>query len=92
MTPRAPPFQAERSRTPSAASDSRTTEVRLPRPRTLASCTPAEVPTEQTVRAVLDLDSHIIEDPVPGRPLMRPIGRHHVLDRAEAVPVAKSTG
>ncbi|MGY5003383.1 ABC transporter ATP-binding protein [Streptomyces griseus] len=56
-----------------------------------ASGTPAEVLTEETVRAVFDLDSRIIEDPVSGRPLMLPIGRHHVLDRAEALPVGEST-
>ncbi|MGI5466717.1 ABC transporter ATP-binding protein [Streptomyces sp. CA-132043] len=39
---------------------------------------PADVLTAETVRAVFDLDSHIIEDPVSGRPLMLPIGRHHV--------------
>lgn len=39
---------------------------------------PAEVLTAKTVRAVFSLDSHIIEDPVSGRPLMLPIGRHHV--------------
>jgi iron complex transport system ATP-binding protein len=43
-----------------------------------ASGTPAEVLTEATVRAVFDLDSRIIEDPVSGRPLVLPIGRHHV--------------
>ncbi|WP_431787696.1 ABC transporter ATP-binding protein [Streptomyces sp. G9] len=48
-----------------------------------ASGTPAEVLTEQTVRAVFDLDSRIIDDPVSGRPLMLPIGRHHVLDGAD---------
>ncbi|MET8707709.1 ABC transporter ATP-binding protein [Streptomyces californicus] len=48
-----------------------------------ASGTPAEVLTEETVRAVFDLDSRIIEDPVSGRPLMLPIGRHHILDPAE---------
>ncbi|MFJ7191609.1 ABC transporter ATP-binding protein [Streptomyces bacillaris] len=47
--------------------------------------TPAEVLTEETVRAVFGLESRVIEDPVSGRPLMLPIGRHHVLDRAEAV-------
>ncbi|MFD6658966.1 ABC transporter ATP-binding protein [Streptomyces parvus] len=57
-----------------------------------ASGTPAEVLTEDTVRAVFDLDSHIIEDPVSGRPLMLPIGRHHVLDRAEALPAGESAG
>lgn len=41
-----------------------------------ASGTPAEVLTEETVRAVFDLDSRIIEDPVSGRPLMLPIGHH----------------
>ncbi|MFJ9140330.1 ABC transporter ATP-binding protein [Streptomyces griseus] len=56
-----------------------------------ASGTPAEVLTEETVRAVFDLDSRIIGDPVSGRPLMLPIGRHHVLDRAEALPVGEST-
>ncbi|MFE6732054.1 ABC transporter ATP-binding protein [Streptomyces californicus] len=47
-----------------------------------ASGTPAEVLTEETVRAVFDLDSRIIEDPVSGRPLMLPIGRHHILEPA----------
>ncbi|XVQ14220.1 iron chelate uptake ABC transporter family permease subunit [Spirillospora sp. CA-255316] len=42
--------------------------------RRLHSCgTPAEVLTEESVRAVFDLDSRIIEDPVSGRPLMLPI-------------------
>ncbi|GGP13303.1 ABC transporter ATP-binding protein [Nonomuraea glycinis] len=40
--------------------------------------TPAEVLTEESVRAVFGLDSRIIEDPVSGRPLMLPIGRHHI--------------
>ncbi|WP_049565470.1 ABC transporter ATP-binding protein [Nonomuraea sp. SBT364] len=40
--------------------------------------TPAEVLTEDSVRAVFGLDSRVIEDPVSGRPLMLPIGRHHV--------------
>ncbi|MCT2590729.1 ABC transporter ATP-binding protein [Streptomyces sp. N2-109] len=43
-----------------------------------ASGPPAEVLSEDTVRAVFGLDSRIIEDPVSGRPLMLPIGRHHV--------------
>ncbi|MFI1224765.1 MULTISPECIES: ABC transporter ATP-binding protein [unclassified Streptomyces] len=57
-----------------------------------ASGTPAEVLTEATVRAVFDLDSRIIEDPVSGRPLMLPIGRHHVLDRAGALPAGETAG
>ncbi|MFI5740476.1 ABC transporter ATP-binding protein [Streptomyces anulatus] len=56
-----------------------------------ASGTPAEVLTEETVRAVFDLDSRIIEDPVSGRPLMLPIGRHHVLDLAGTRPVGEPT-
>ncbi|MFE3487935.1 MULTISPECIES: ATP-binding cassette domain-containing protein [Streptomyces] len=56
-----------------------------------ASGTPAEVLTEKTVRAVFDLDSRIIEDPVSGRPLMLPIGRHHVLDRADPLTVGEPT-
>ncbi|MEV0620019.1 ABC transporter ATP-binding protein [Nonomuraea sp. NPDC050404] len=43
-----------------------------------ASGTPAEVLTEDSVRTVFGLDSRIIEDPLTGRPLMLPIGRHHV--------------
>ena len=42
-----------------------------------ASGAPADVLTEEVVRTVFDLDSRIIEDPVSGRPLMLPIGRHH---------------
>ena len=43
-----------------------------------ASGTPAEVLTEDVVRTVFDLENRIIEDPVSGRPLMLPMGRHHV--------------
>ena len=43
---------------------------------------PAEVLTEDCVRAVFGLDSRVISDPVSGRPLMLPIGRHHVTSRA----------
>ncbi|MEU2070858.1 ABC transporter ATP-binding protein [Streptomyces anulatus] len=56
-----------------------------------AAGTPAEVLTEETVRAVFDLDSRIIEDPVSGRPLMLPIGRHHVLHRAGTLSVGEPT-
>ncbi|GAA5042706.1 iron complex transport system ATP-binding protein [Thermocatellispora tengchongensis] len=49
-----------------------------------ASGTPAEVLTEDNVRTVFGLDSRIIEDPVSGRPLMLPIGRHHVRPQAAA--------
>ncbi|MGC3954311.1 MAG: ABC transporter ATP-binding protein [Propionicimonas sp.] len=38
---------------------------------------PSEVLSEETVQAVFGLDSRVITDPVSGRPLMLPIGRHH---------------
>ncbi|MEP7764296.1 ABC transporter ATP-binding protein [Sanguibacter sp. 25GB23B1] len=40
---------------------------------------PADVLTEETVRAVFGLDSQVIVDPTSGKPLMLPIGRHHVV-------------
>jgi iron complex transport system ATP-binding protein len=46
---------------------------------------PAEVLTETCVRAVFGLDSRVIVDPTSGRPLMLPIGRHHVAAPAVAV-------
>ena len=49
--------------------------------------TPQEVLTEDTVRAVFGLESSVVTDPVSGRPLMLPIGRHHVL--AEAGPASR---
>ncbi|PZU04387.1 MAG: cobalamin/Fe(3+)-siderophore ABC transporter ATP-binding protein [Gordonia sp. (in: high G+C Gram-positive bacteria)] len=38
---------------------------------------PAEVLTEDTVRAVFGLESQVITDPTSGKPLMLPLGRHH---------------
>lgn len=38
---------------------------------------PAEVLTEENVRAVFGLESRIITDPLSGRPHMLPIGRYH---------------
>ncbi|GGX89060.1 ABC transporter ATP-binding protein [Streptomyces minutiscleroticus] len=58
--------------------------VALAQGRLHAAGTPQEVLTEDTVRTVFGLESHIIEDPVSGRPLMLPIGRHHVRPRAGA--------
>ncbi|MFI6508740.1 ABC transporter ATP-binding protein [Streptosporangium sp. NPDC050855] len=55
-----------------------------------ASGVPEEVLTEDIVRAVFGLDSRIIVDPVSGRPLMLPIGRHHV--RSLPVPSAGPAG
>ncbi|MFI7450127.1 ABC transporter ATP-binding protein [Nonomuraea sp. NPDC049714] len=47
---------------------------------------PAEVLTEESVRTVFGLDSRIIEDPVSGRPLMLPIGRHHIRPQVASSP------
>ncbi|NUJ90074.1 ABC transporter ATP-binding protein [Plantibacter sp. MCCC 1A11337] len=46
--------------------------------RVHAAGTPHEVLTESTVRAVFGLQNQVITDPTSGRPLMLPIGRHHV--------------
>lgn len=48
--------------------------------------TPSEVLTVDCVRALFGLESRIIVDPVSGRPLMLPLGRHHVRPGAEASP------
>jgi iron complex transport system ATP-binding protein len=53
-----------------------------------ATGTPSEVLTEETVRAVFGLDSRVIPDPTSGRPLMLPIGRHHMTAPAEASGVS----
>lgn len=41
--------------------------------------TPEQVVTEQLMRDVFGLDSRVIVDPVSGKPLVLPSGRHHVL-------------
>jgi len=43
---------------------------------------PSDVLTAETVRAVFGLDSRVISDPVSGKPLMLPLGRHHVTEHA----------
>jgi len=49
-----------------------------------AAGSPHEVLTEDCVRAVFGLDSKVLEDPVSGRPMMLPIGRHHVRSSPQA--------
>lgn len=39
---------------------------------------PEDVLTEETVRHVFGLESRVITDPISGRPIMLPIGRHRV--------------
>ena len=41
---------------------------------------PADVLTEATVAAVFGIESRVIHDPTSGKPLMLPIGRHHMHD------------
>lgn len=43
---------------------------------------PEEVLAEATIREVFGLSSRIVPDPVSGRPMMLPVGRHRTLDRA----------
>ncbi|RFZ82493.1 ABC transporter ATP-binding protein [Shinella sp. WSJ-2] len=42
------------------------------------SGTPEAVLTEETVRQVFGLESRVITDPISGRPIMLPIGRHRI--------------
>ncbi|MGW5865179.1 ABC transporter ATP-binding protein [Streptomyces sp. NPDC055239] len=56
-----------------------------------ATGAPADVLTEESVRAVFGLDSRIVEDPVSGKPLMLPIGRHHVREAASTVPGSRQS-
>lgn len=46
---------------------------------------PHDVLTEAVIQTVFGLDCRVIVDPVSGRPLMLPIGRHRVLDDAKGV-------
>lgn len=45
---------------------------------------PEDVLTEETVQEVFGLTSRVIEDPVSGKPLVLPVGRHHSSPAAEA--------
>ena len=49
--------------------------------RVHAQGTPEQVLTEETVRAVFGMESTVITDPVSGRPMMLPRGRHGVIRR-----------
>ena len=53
--------------------------------RVHAAGEPHAVLTEDVVRSVFGLECQVIVDPVSGRPLMLPIGRHQVLDGARRV-------
>jgi iron complex transport system ATP-binding protein len=47
--------------------------------------TPADVLTVANVQAVFGLDCQVIPDPTSGKPLMLPIGRHHMTPHPEYV-------
>jgi iron complex transport system ATP-binding protein len=47
--------------------------------RVHAAGDPGDVLTADTVREVFGLESRVVPDPVSGRPMVLPIGRHHVL-------------
>lgn len=44
---------------------------------------PRQVLSADTVRAVFDLESRVLPDPVSGKPMVLPIGRHHAVPRDE---------
>ncbi len=52
--------------------------------RVHAAGEPAAVLTEQVVQQVFGLRSRVVVDPVSGRPMVLPIGRHHVEEQAHA--------
>jgi iron complex transport system ATP-binding protein len=49
----------------------------------VAAGTSEDVLTEQTVREVFGLDSRVIADPLTGRPMVVPMGRHHTVVEAD---------
>jgi len=49
----------------------------------IAAGDPGDVLTEQTVREVFGLDSRVVPDPLTGRPMVVPIGRHHTVSEPE---------
>src|SRR3712207_318546 len=59
--------------------------VALAAGRVHAAGGPAQVLTEESVRAVFGLDSRVVVDPTSGKPLMLPIGRHHMAAALAAV-------
>jgi iron complex transport system ATP-binding protein len=54
----------------------------------VAAGDPADVLTEDTVRRVFGLDSRVVPDPLTGRPMVIPIGRHHTVAEPEQAQTA----
>ncbi|MDQ1136528.1 iron complex transport system ATP-binding protein [Microbacterium sp. SORGH_AS 1204] len=57
--------------------------VAMAQGQVIAAGDPAEVLTEETVRSVFGLDSRVVPDPLTGRPMVIPIGRHHTVTEPE---------
>ncbi|MDK1361335.1 ABC transporter ATP-binding protein [Arthrobacter sp. zg-Y1219] len=51
---------------------------------------PEDVLTEETVRTVFGMENMVITDPSSGKPLMLPLGRHHVLTESASAEAAAS--
>jgi iron complex transport system ATP-binding protein len=60
--------------------------------RLYASGPPEEVLTAGTLRAVFGLDSRVVTDPISGKPMMLPIGRHRVGTSGPAAASAMPEG
>ncbi|WP_040159574.1 ABC transporter ATP-binding protein [Mobilicoccus massiliensis] len=60
--------------------------VALCRGRLVADGTPADVLTPALVEEVYGMPSRVVPDPVSGKPLVLPIGRHHAARRIESSP------
>lgn len=53
--------------------------------RVIAAGDPGDVITEPIVREVFGLDSRVVPDPLTGRPMVIPMGRHHTVVEPEQV-------
>ncbi|MGN7188185.1 ABC transporter ATP-binding protein [Microbacterium enclense] len=57
--------------------------VAMAQGQVIAAGDPGDVLTEETVRRVFGLDSRVVPDPLTGRPMVIPIGRHHTVAEPE---------
>ncbi|MCM3614847.1 ABC transporter ATP-binding protein [Microbacterium enclense] len=57
--------------------------VAMAQGQVIAAGDPGDVLTEDTVRRVFGLDSRVVPDPLTGRPMVIPIGRHHTVAEPE---------
>ncbi|WP_394685997.1 ABC transporter ATP-binding protein [uncultured Microbacterium sp.] len=60
--------------------------VAMARGEVIAAGDPSDVLTEETVRRIFGLDSRVVPDPLTGRPMVIPIGRHHTVAEPEQAP------